>query len=193
MSFRKEIKYTFDDSKYFLFKKWLNVKEFKINFPKRQVTSLYFDNKNFNSYKDSIEGTVPRKKIRIRYYGEQNNESKYYLEEKISSVEGRFKKTREINKNTLNKFLRYGIKDSSYGNCKMKKIITYERSYFNFKNIRLTFDEKIKYKNNLNSKLWRKINKYIFEIKTDHNSSEDYLNDLVPFQKIRFSKYCESF
>ena len=73
MSFRKEIKYTFDDSKYLLFKKWLNLKEFKIKFPKRQVTSLYFDNKNFNSYKDSIEGTVPRKKIRIRYYGEQNN------------------------------------------------------------------------------------------------------------------------
>ena len=45
-------------------------------------------------YKDSIEGSVPRKKIRIREYP-NSRDDKYYFEIKTSSVEGRFK-TREV-------------------------------------------------------------------------------------------------
>ena len=45
-------------------------------------------------YNDSIEGLLPRKKIRIRQYP-NDDDKKFYLEIKNSSVEGRFK-TRKI-------------------------------------------------------------------------------------------------
>ena len=62
MAFRIENKYTVNISKILNFKKWLNDKKFKIKFPKRKVISIYLDNKNLRSYRDSIEGVVPRKK-----------------------------------------------------------------------------------------------------------------------------------
>ena len=43
------------------------------------------------------------------------------------------------------------------------------------------------------SLIWKNISKNVFEIKTDINTSEDNLNQLIPFEKIRFSKYCETF
>ena len=38
----------------------------KILYPERNINSVYFDNDNLSMYHDSIEGSVPRKKIRIR-------------------------------------------------------------------------------------------------------------------------------
>ena len=56
----------------FDFKKWIYSQGFE-QFSSRKITSIYFDNKNFQSYIDSVEGCVPRKKIRVRYY---NNDEK---------------------------------------------------------------------------------------------------------------------
>lgn len=193
MTFRIENKYIIVPSKVLNFKIWLNKKKFKIKFPKRKVTSIYFDNKNLISYNQSMEGIVPRKKIRIRYYDELTQKTEFFLEEKISSIEGRFKKSKKITLDEMNKIIKFGIKDNEYGNCKISRIIAYNRSYFYFKNYRLTFDENIKFKKNLNSKLWKKINQTIFEIKTNINSSDDELTFHIPFSKERFSKYCETF
>ena len=193
MTFRIENKYTVDLSKVLSFKKWVNEKKFRIKFPKRKVISIYLDNKNLKSYHDSIEGVVPRKKIRIRYYDQLNENSEFFLEQKISSVEGRFKKSNKIKSNEMKKIINFGIKDKDYGNCKPSRIITYDRSYFYFKNYRLTFDENIKYKKSLSSEFWKKIHNNVFEIKTNINTSEDELNLYIPFPKVRFSKYCEAF
>ena len=38
-------------------------------FPSRKINSIYFDNMNHQMYYDSVEGIVPRKKIRVRNYG----------------------------------------------------------------------------------------------------------------------------
>ena len=57
--------------------------------------NLYFENSNDEMYKDSIEGILPRKKIRVRNYPESKNLS-FYLEMKISSVEGRYKTSKVI-------------------------------------------------------------------------------------------------
>jgi hypothetical protein len=193
MGFRIENKYIVNFSKVLSFKKWLNEKKFRIKFPKRKVVSIYLDNKNLRAYNDSIEGVVPRKKIRIRYYDKLTDNSKLFFEEKISSVEGRFKKSKKIIKEEMENIIKLGIKDKDYGNCKLSRIISYDRSYFFFKNYRLTFDENIKFKNSLSSMLWKKINKNVFEIKTNIHTSEDKLNHFIPFEKIRFSKYCETF
>ena len=40
---------------------------------------------------------------------------------------------------------------------------------------------------------WQKIPINLFEIKTNINTSEDIINLIIPFEKRRFSKYCETF
>ena len=52
----------------------------KILYKDRIVESIYFDNKNFQMFKDSEEGTVPRKKLRLRQY---SNEIKKKLKKKF--------------------------------------------------------------------------------------------------------------
>jgi len=70
MSFRIENKYMISNEKSFEFYNFLNDNSASILFPKRQVVSIYFDNHEFTSYHNSIEGVVPRKKIRLRCYPE---------------------------------------------------------------------------------------------------------------------------
>ena len=80
----------------------------------RVISSLYFDNKFFQMFKDSEEGCVPRKKIRIRKY---SNSNLINFEIKISSVEGRYKTTKIIDNKEYKKFIKYGIFDNLYGLC----------------------------------------------------------------------------
>ena len=97
MSFRIEEKLFIKTENLVDFKKYLKLKSVKPLHKPRLIKSLYFDNINFDMYNDSIEGVVPRKKIRVREY--PNDEDKnFYLEVKHSSVEGRFKTREKINK-----------------------------------------------------------------------------------------------
>ena len=103
MSFRREDKFIINKNKIFEFKQWLSKNNYSQLFPKRKINSVYFDNKNFMIYKDSIEGTLPRKKIRIRTYSSNffEDTNKFNYEIKISSVEGRYK-TSNIDKKNRN-------------------------------------------------------------------------------------------
>ena len=100
MSFRKEIKLILNPSKSIDFKSMLLNKGAKEIYPKRKVSSLYFDNIKRQSHIDSLEGSLPRKKIRIRTYP---NEAKrrYLFEKKISSPEGRFKESKKFHYNFI--------------------------------------------------------------------------------------------
>ena len=42
-------------------------------YPTRLISSIYFDNKNYDSFIDSEEGLVPRKKVRLRTYNKINS------------------------------------------------------------------------------------------------------------------------
>ena len=94
MSFRIEEKLFFKSENILEFRKFLSDESAKILYTKRIIKSLYFDNLKLDMYRDSVEGSVPRKKIRIRNYPNTDDKN-YYLETKISSIEGRFK-TRKI-------------------------------------------------------------------------------------------------
>ena len=80
MSFRKEIKLILYPSKSIDFKTMLLNRGAKEMYPKRKVSSLYFDNIKRQTHIDSVEGLLPRKKIRIRTY--PNETKKRYLFEK---------------------------------------------------------------------------------------------------------------
>ena len=94
MSFRIENKLFIRPENLFQFYSFLNKNFVKKLHEPRVIKSLYLDNLKLEMYKDSIEGSVPRKKIRIREYP-KSGDDKYYFEIKTSSVEGRFK-TREV-------------------------------------------------------------------------------------------------
>ena len=197
MSFRNEDKFRFNKKKIFELMLWINNKQSRKKYISRKVCSLYFDNKNLQMYLDSIEGVTPRKKIRLRIYNEANflkDNINVNIEKKVSSVEGRFKVTKKIT--DVNKFLNYGVYDNSYGNCYPRIIVSYKRSYYQFKNYRMTIDENICYE---------KFNKFsgrskavyddlnVFEIK--YNERDENISNLqndFPFEKSRFSKYCRA-
>lgn len=187
MSFRKEIKFCLNKSKIHQFLKWIENKGAKKLHEERIINSIYFDNNDLLMYHDSIEGVVPRKKIRIRNYNEEND---YLVEKKISSSEGRFKTSKKsfFHKQLLTK----GILDDQYGLCEPKIIVSYLRSYFSFKNFRITLDKNINYSKfykNYNSNFVYKDNELVVEVK-GNNLDQDFFDQYFPFISSRFSKYC---
>ena len=174
--------YNLKNNKKFLEKKSAN----KVYTP-RTIESLYFDNQNFQIHNDSIEGLVPRKKIRIRKY-QKNQDSNIYYEIKNSSVEGRFKTRKIINSQKANELISKGIFDNQYGICLPKLYVTYDREYLFFKDVRISIDTNITYRS-YDTNFETKDNRVIAELKTSINKDLDELNEEFPIQRIRFSKY----
>jgi hypothetical protein len=190
MSFRKEIKLKIDSSKLIEFKNFLVEKQFDEQFPERLIESIYFDNQNFDMFIDSIEGTIPRKKIRIRSYNKMN---RYFYEEKISSFENRFKTSKLLDDHQ--KLLKDGTLDKSYGICKNKLTVSYLRKYYKLNEFRVTIDRCLKFKKY--SKNFRLINKYesqdiAVEVKCPAETPNEKIFKIFPFEQIRFSKYSEA-
>ena len=192
MTFRFEEKIKLDNKKIFYFKEWLNKNKAQNIYPDREIYSIYFDNNEFQTHQDSIEGVVPRKKIRLRSYDKEFIFTKNINKEiKISSVEGRYK-TSEKAKDPL-QIMRLGIYDQNYGLCLPVLNVTYKRSYYKIKNIRLTLDEKITYKRIINrevSKFSTFDNYNIVELKFNSKKSTNFVGQNFPFERARFSKYC---
>ena len=55
------------------FKEYLISKGAHKIFQTRKINNLYFDNDKFEMFNDSIEGCLPRKKIRLRSYEDYRN------------------------------------------------------------------------------------------------------------------------
>ena len=188
MSFRIEEKLFIKSENLMDFKKYLKSQSAKPLHKPRLIKSLYFDNINFDMYNDSIEGVVPRKKIRIREYP-NGNDKNFYLEIKHSSIEGRFK-TREIIDNKKVNFLKkVGIFDNQYGTCLPNFYVSYEREYAIIDDVRISIDKNLIYKNFRTMDTFKDINSAV-EIKTTIKKNLDDLIKLFPFQRVRFSKYC---
>jgi len=43
-------------------------------FHKRKINNIYFDDSNYNFYKQNVEGVANRKKLRLRWYGEDTSQ-----------------------------------------------------------------------------------------------------------------------
>jgi|TARA_B110000027_G_scaffold133113_1_gene160767 hypothetical protein len=188
MTFRVEEKLYITKDALFEFRKYINNKGASVIHEKRIVESLYFENKYMQMYKDSIEGSTPRKKIRIRSYPDQNKNN-FYEEVKISSAEGKFKTRSIIDNKGYDQKINRGIFDTQYGLCNPKLYIKYAREYLKLNDVRITIDNNIEYTNYRN-KLTHKDPRIIIEIKTSIKKNIDQLMKIFPFQRIRFSKYC---
>ena len=188
MSFRIEEKLYIKSEHLIDFKQFLIKHSAKQLYQPRLIKSLYFDNLNFNMYNDSIEGVVPRKKIRIREYPNTNDKN-FYLEIKHSSVEGRFKTRTIVNNKKVDYFKKAGVFDSQYGICLPNFYVSYEREYLIVDDVRISIDRNLLYKSFRTNNFYKDRN-CIVEIKTSIKKNSDDLISLFPFQRIRFSKYC---
>ena len=187
MSFRKEIKLKLSQKKLPEFIELINNKGATELYPKRKISSLYFDNIIKQSHHDSEEGTIPRKKIRIRSYPNEKKR-KYLFEKKYSSAEGRFKKSKKISNNYYKQIINNGYFDKMYGILKPILHVEYSREYFLYNNFRITVDQNIKYKV-FNKKIIKYDLNPIIEIKFNKKLNEDNIINLFTNKLVRFSKY----
>ena len=153
----------------------------------RMISSTYFDNKNFDCYKDSQEGLLPRKKLRIRNYP-NTDVIKFNEEIKTSSIEGRFKISNALTPKATSSLMRFGIKDKIYGVCYPVLLVSYMRTYYTYDKVRITFDTDITYVNHSN-KFLLKDPETVIEIKAEDIYTKQYLEDLISIPRRRFSKY----
>ena len=190
MKQRIEEKLELKKSEYIHFIKWLFDRGGQYLFPERIICSRYFDNYNFKMFEDTLEGILPRKKIRIRTYGNNYFEKSdfYNLEIKLSNENNRYK---EIKRNINRSFYEMnGIYDKDYGMCFPTIDISYVREYFLLDGIRITIDKDIRYsfKGIINAKDYSD-EFYVSEIKADALTSKDFLLNNFNFPRTRFSKY----
>ena len=86
-------------------------------------------------------------------------------------------------------YKKFGILDDQYGICFPKLKVTYVREYYQVKDVRITIDKNILYKEYL-SEFTHNDNDIIVELKTSIKKNLDDLINYFPIQKSRFSKYC---
>ena len=193
MKFRFEEKIKLDSKKIFFFKKWLNENKAQNIYPNREVYSIYFDNKEFQTHQDSIEGVVPRKKIRLRTYNFiSENVNNFNLEIKKTLPFGRLKDSQSLKKNNI--LLRNGLFLSDYGWCYPRIIVKYVRSYYQLSKIRVTLDSNIAFKKfnskNKNFFFFDNFELVVAELKANSIDHINEINNKLQFEKTRFSKYC---
>ena len=184
MSFRIEEKILINKYQLSEFKEYLVSKGVEQLYNTRKINNLYFDNTQFQMYHDSIEGCLPRKKIRLRNYTDQ----KSFLEIKISSTEGRFKTSNEISEEKTDHMKNVGFFDKDYGPCKAVLYVEYFRSYYKFNDIRITIDKDINYFSKDRKFLGIDRNQ-IIELKAPIQKNLNELLRDFPIPRSRFSKY----
>jgi len=195
---RFEIKYNLKDfDEIFIKKNILNSTNLNKIYEDRIINSIYFDTNNFICANDNLSGQSVRKKFRLRSY---NNNSNYNFEIKI-------KKNKLTRKILLNKniFLKnQNIKFQKINNFLKKNYlikickISYLRSYYKFKDLRVTYDRNLKYESLINNNGFSKTKSKdkILEIKYKHSNQNiinlNHFTFRLPITASRNSKYLNS-
>ena len=191
---RIEQKLEFKKRDYLTFLKWLKIKKAKILYPNRIICSRYFDTLDLKMYYHTLEGIVPRKKIRIRTYNSDHfmkSSSPYNLEIKMTTETQRLKTINEDIDHKL--IISNGYYDNIYGMCFEQADISYIREYYSVDGVRVTIDKDIKY-NFVGLNKAFVLNEayddsYVLEIKADIKTSSTLLLNKFNFPRSRFSKY----
>ena len=75
---RYELKYAFNSNQSYKIEKWLfSINNLQTIYKPRRVNSIYFDDEQFSSAQDKIDGISDRKKYRLRWYN-QNIKNNFY-------------------------------------------------------------------------------------------------------------------
>jgi hypothetical protein len=183
---RVENKFVLDENyKYKIINKILNSGYIEI-YEQRNIESVYYDNLNLQSFYDSYEGSIPRKKIRIRSYDGFKTDFNYEIKELTTN--GRFKSVKKVVS------LPEKCIDDLYKVMYPQVIVRYKRRYFTNNFIRLTLDWEINYQQ-FNSDKINKSQNLVLESKlSDGTKYNEEINNLKVFglNNVSFSKYVEA-
>ena len=191
MSFRIEEKFPINTTQSIFFLKGLQNQGLETLYPRRKIESIYFDNHGRQIFTDSVEGSLPIKKIRIRKYPEQEDNI-YNLEIKISSLEGRFKTSKQLTNSERLEIYTNGYFDYQYGLIFPVCKVSYFREYYEIREARITLDTSIEYSSIGTNPTIKNEPMRVLELKAPYHTNMDFLNQLVPVPRRRFSKYCNA-
>ena len=166
-------------------------------YPTRVINSIYFDTPDFNDYNDSEEGSVPRRKTRLRWYG--NGVIPLVLsgslEDKSTHANHRDKsafRVSDMSHETLIELV------TSIRQAAMRPVVlvSYVREYFStVGGLRFTLDRQIEYtalNRHFGSTRAHRDYTNVLELKVpldvDYSSATKEFSDL----RTRFSKYCQA-
>ena len=194
---RFERKYIERKNNAYLFKNFLVTNRFYKKYDKRIVSSLYFDDLNFSSFKDNVDGNTQRLKTRIRWY----NETPDLLNLEIKNKNGflgwkdtiKLKNIKNIEENLRNypnseleNYLKKIFKKNMFPIIKTK----YLREYYEYVhgNVRATIDTQLEF---FSVKTNFKINfdKEILEFKYPASDDQIFRNYVIPKNNFRFQKF----
>lgn len=169
----------------------------------RRIFSVYYDTLDFTNYRKGEEGTVPRHKLRVRWYGHLHgyrDDANY--EFKVTGTDGRFKYTGAVSK---------GLEDAppEFRNVadqiRQKRMVPltlvhYVRRYFQgAAGMRFTLDQDITYAQthhfdtqSLVVGARHRDDWLAFELKTPNEKEFLDFGNEFPFSRSRFSKYARS-
>ena len=187
---RIEQKLSVDAREYVSIVQWLAQRQASLLYPPRRVSSTYFDTPQLSMFQDTVEGIVPRRKVRIRCYGTHTSscESSHQLETKLTTETGRKKQSCDIDDDHLAEA--NGLMDDQYGWLVATLHVSYEREYFAISGIRMTIDRFIRYRSsNSLSQAWCDDEQIAVELKAPSTTSLDWLANEFPLPRIHFSKY----
>tara|TARA_B100000242_G_scaffold294306_1_gene276223 strand:+ start:6315 stop:6971 length:657 start_codon:yes stop_codon:yes gene_type:complete len=212
---RFENKFNLESSKEYQFLYYLKNEEFIEIYPKRKISSIYYDSIGYELFNLSEEGISLRKKIRARFYNSETNKLRIEHKNKIGDLGA--KKFQDINEFSKDQLIDVDI-SKSFGEKKIIKIpknidicyfpvvlITYQRRYFiqSHPKVRLTLDNSIFFHNleseNENLTISNSIEfpSNVVEVKYDYDidpPSNFFRSISDPFNLIlsRSSKYCNA-
>lgn len=202
---RMERKWSFDQKQIDLTRLIIAIYKSPFNFSElytpRLVNSLYFDDKNFSSINDNLDGINYKKKIRLRWYGNPNIIDTAALE--IKEKKG-FICKKTVKKIILKKKVKFDFDGVFYLKDLVSKITNYKenlipvlsthykRNYYlsNNKKVRATLDYNIKssqiiYKNSYIFK--KNYRDFVYELKYDR-SDDKYVRENMFKITSRYSK-----
>ena len=161
------------------------------------MNSVYFDDFNFSSYKNNVEGNTKRLKVRIRWYNE--NSDNLNLEIKNNNGFLGWKNTYKLNyidgiNNVLNNYSNSKL-ENTINNVLKKNVFPviktkYQREYYEYNHdtIRATIDTKLEY---LSTRINFKIayDKEILEFKYPVTKDKLFRENIIKNNKFRFQKF----
>ena len=171
---------------------WLKVNNANYLYPPRKVISIYLDTIDLRMYYETVEGLIPRKKVRLRRYEKRSVKDLYSIEIKLSNEQVSYKKS-FLKKISLEEVKKEGLFVENYGFCFPLIEISYVREYFEVKGLRLTIDKNIQYKSlddhrlPLENTLEDPNN--VIEVKADIKENLDRISNIFNFPRSKFSKY----
>lgn len=210
---RYERKFIFDKGNFHLISKILKNFGYQEEYPKRKLTSIYYDSTDFLLYKLSVNGVSERKKIRIRFY--DNFVSNAKIEYKFKSGELGWKKFIDVSSEKFKKSKKLEISNKLFNDKLLIPInidqiyqpnlmVIYNRNYFRSKinQNRITLDTNIKFKKLFKMPYLNNFQNFIdninpvLELKHDKTNIPDlkiinFLSKNLNLNYTRFSKYCE--